>query len=449
MKHQRSTRTKTLATLAASSIAAIGLAGCSSGQEETGEIDTEAPVTLTVQQQTSQEALFGAIAEQFEAEYPNVTVELETVSQEQKTGSNLAVLGSADPPDVGMIPLNSEVYTQLLLADALAPLDDIWDEADLDNRYGETVADYLTSTGAPYAGVFAQTIYNVVWYNPQLFEQAGITAPADHRIESVDQLLEFADKLQAIGVSPLQMAGGSGYHASWMVDALLPTSASEEQMANYLSAHDPEVEITAEYTDPEFVQVLETLARFNEEGLYQNGFLGQDAPTALAPFLGGQAGMSLGGNFNTADFEGANLDWEPGWLVLPPVDGGTPTVQTQYFGDAIGVPAQSDQVAWAKEFVKFALSDEIQGTVIIDNGLVPAVNSLPAEAMEGLPPLVQELLDDAAANGSQPGWTSTVPGGFGQQFIDPLIQQMYSNQLTPEEVAQQQQDHLLEYREQQ
>ena len=44
------------------------------------------------------------------------------------------------------------------------------------------------------------------------------------------------------------------------------------------------------------------------------------------------------------------------------------------------------------------------------------------------------------------GWTSEVPGSVSQAVINPLIQQMLGGSLTPAEVAQKQQDRILEVR---
>lgn len=432
-------------TLAVGAAASLVLAGCAPAEQE----PTDEPVTLTVQQQAGedQERLFAFLKEEFEALYPNVTVEIQFVSAEQKNTSNIAVLGSANPPDVGIVPLNSEAYTQLLNANALAPLDDLWETSQLQERYGDAVADALTATGSPYAVAYLSVIYNVVWFNPDLFVQAGIDVPADRRIASVDDLVDMAEKLRAIGVGPLQIGGTSGYQPSWMIDAMLPTAVPAEDVTNFLSSYDPATDITANFTDPGFVTVLETLKEMADKGVFQDGFLGQDAATSLAPFLQGQAGMALGGNFTQFDFESNELGFTPDWMLLPPVDGGTQVVQTLYFGDALGIPAKSDNIEWAKRFLEFLMSDDIMERGIIgEMGNLPPVNSLPAEAYDALSEATKQLLQDGAEFGSQPGWTATVPGGYGQQHIEPLLQRMFAGELTPAEVAESQQQRLIDYR---
>lgn len=409
----------------------------------------EAPVTLTVQTQTGESniKLFSILTEEFEKLYPNVTVRLQTISQDQKVGANLAVLASNNPPDVGMIPINSQVYTQLVNNNALLPLSDVWEASDLKRRYGETVANSLIVKDVPYTVVTSQAIYDIVWYNPALFEKAGIPAPENHRIKSMDDLVDIASKLKAAGFGPLQIGGGSGYQASWFVDALLPTSATAVQMQNYLQTQDPEVQVVARYDDAAFLDVLMALNKLNGAGVFQAGFLGQKAPDAFAPFLAGTAGMAIGGDWDLVQFGQSNLNFEPDWALLPPISADRKVVQTLYFGDALGIPAAAKNPDWAKKFLQFVVSDEIQELANVRGvGILPSVNSLPAEAIASLNPITQELLADITANGSAPGWTGTIPGGVGQQFLDPLIQEMYSGGLTPADIAAQQQQRLEEFR---
>lgn len=427
---------------------AIGAAtaGCSSGAAgSSGQLGTS-PVTITVQDQTSQETLFQQIANTFHAKYPNVSVQLETISQQQKTGSNLAVLGSNNPPDVGMIPIGSSVYTELIAANALVSLSGVFAADDLESRYGQAVADSLKVNGIPYTTPYSAVLYNVVWLNPNALKAAGLALPTDHRFQSVSQFIDYAKKLEAKGYGGFLLGGNSGFEASWMLDALLPSSATKEQMANYLTNYASNIPLSANYTDPAFVNVLTTLDQFNKAGIYQDGFLGQDALTALAPFLQGKAGMALGGNFTTSEFAKQPMSFTPDFAILPPVDNAVgSTALNSYLGDAIGIPAKASHIAWAKKFVEFVMSDDVQKGIIIDKqGLLPSVTSLSAENLTALPQLTQELLTETGKPNA--GWTSTVPGAFGQSFLDPLIQQMYAGKLTPEQVARKMQENAVTYR---
>ncbi|SED96171.1 ABC transporter substrate-binding protein [Ruania alba] len=443
---QRDTTRRLALTLG--SALALALASCSSNaasESDPDSLSTDEPITLTVQQQPAGEGMMAHIATAFEEANPNVTVELVTVSVEQKTGSNLATLASNSPPDVGLIPINSEVYTQLIRAEALADLTPVWESADLDSRFGQS-GESLKTDGVPYVATYTSVGYNIVYYNPDLFAEVGIEAPQNHRFDSIDQLVEAADELRAAGYGPLQIGGSSGNRLSWMIDAFLPTVTTEEEMANYLGNYNPDVEVTAEYASAPFVDVIETIDGLGAAGVFQDGFLGQDSPIAEGPFIQGLAGMVLGATASVANFTDA--EFTPEWALLPPMDGGSPTQMSMYFGDALGVPENAPNRAWAMEFIEFVLSDQMQEEAVVGVGAsLPSVNSLPDDALAQLPEISQQFLADIRDNGGQPGWTATVPGGFGQQFIDPLVQDMLAGELSPAEVAQTQQDHLLETRE--
>ncbi|MEV5486109.1 MULTISPECIES: ABC transporter substrate-binding protein [Streptomyces] len=400
-----------------------------------------------MQQQTSDESMFAYIGEKFEKKYPNVEVKFQTVNQKQKVGSNLAVIGSSVPPDVAMIPLNSEVYTQLTNDHMLVPISDVWDEARLKDRYSAPVAASMQTDDGPTTVVYSQLIYNVLWINPILFQRAGVKIPTDHRIKSVDDLIRMAKTFRKAHIAPLQVGGGSEFEASWMLDAFLPTVATKDQMANLLTNHNTKVDVTTPYDKGPFVDAVKAVEKLGKGRVFQDGYLAQDAATALAPFVAGDAAMALYGNFAVPEFQkNKKMDFTPDWLLLPPAGHQSKVVQTQYFGDGLGIPAKSDDIAWAKEFVKFAMSDEMQKDAVVGVGkLLPSVTSLPADQLH-VDAWSKSLLADIAANGSAPGWTSVVPGGFGQQFVDPLIQQMLKGDLTPEEVVEKQQDKLTDFR---
>ncbi|WP_328834861.1 ABC transporter substrate-binding protein [Streptomyces europaeiscabiei] len=438
---------RALTALSAVAVLTSSAAACSSSGSEGSDTTGSAPVTLTVQQQTGQETLFGYFAKAFHKAHPNVTVKLQTISQEQKAGSNLTVLGSANAPDVGFVPVGSSPYTALTSRGGLTDLSDVWSSGDLAKRYGSGVSGSLKVGGKPYVVAFSQAIYNVVWYNPAAFAKAGVTVPTDHRFATPEDLIAAAKKLKSAGYAPLQLGGASGYQASWMVDALLPTSASPAQLENYLASYNSKTAVTAKYTDPAFTKVLSTLENYRKSGVYQDGFLGQKYQDAETPFLAGKAGMFLGGNFTAADFVPAKTSVKPDWLLLPPVNAGTKTTQTGYYGDALGIPVRAQHKAWAKKFLEFVMSEKAQSEGVVGTAnLLPGVKDLPASAFTKLDANSRSILADIAKNGSAAGWTSVVPNALAQTFIDPKIQAMYSGSLSPSALAQQQQDELLSFR---
>ncbi len=426
------------ATLAAGSLLLAGCSGTDSGETSSSEI--------TVQVPTGNDAVYNSFIKVFEEQHPGITVTLQTVSQTAKTGSNLQVLTSNNAPDVAVVPTNTQVYTKLIAGDQLVPLDDVWENADLANRYDGNLVSALTTGGTPYVVSTVSTIYNVVYYNKPMFEEAGITVPDDHRIGSVDDLVEIANKLKAIGKQGLSVGAADNYQSSWMVDAFLPTAATEDQLSNYLTSwENADTPVTANYTDEPFVDSLKQLQTLGQRGVFQSGFLGQTVAQAESNFAQGQSGMLLDGSYSAANLEKAGINFEYDFLLLPPVDPSAKTQVTLYNGDAAAIPVRAKNPEGAKLFLESMMSADAQSALPSLDQL-PAVNDVDESNFSDLPQVAQDLLADQAANGGQPGWTSVVPGGLGQQLVDPLIQEMLNGTGSPEDIAQAVQAKLKEFR---
>jgi ABC-type glycerol-3-phosphate transport system substrate-binding protein len=274
--------------------------------------------------------------------------------------------------------------------------------------------------------------YSIAYYNNELFQKAGITVPPDHRITSADQLYAMTAALKRIGKQGVGLGGKSGYAASWMLDALLPTSASHEQLGNYLTSWQSAVPETAGYTDPAFTGAVAQLQAYHRNGIYQPGFLAADTPAVEAQFQKGDLGLMIDGSWMAPAFRKSMKD--VGWLLLPPV-GPNKTQMTAFAGDGLGIPAGARHQAEAKRFLEFFMSEQNLAESVVKAGGNLAPVTMPDSAYVALDPMVREMLADVKANGVQSGWTSTVPGALGQAFFDPLIQGMYAGQGSPADIC--------------
>lgn len=448
-------------------ITAMVLSGCaaatdnssdssSSGGSDTSE-PTDEPVTVSVQYEVPEDGpdarAWRAVADAFEEMYPNVTVELQGITNEAKGGPNLQVLTSSEAPDIGLIPLNSNVYTQMVRANELEPLNDIFEEDNFPERLGPASDALLQADGNYYAGPNTVAYYNVVWTNPDALAEAGVTIPEDRIFESPEALIEAGNKCNAAGYEGMAFGGSTNYMAGWMFDAGLPTAVSADDFKNYLSSWKPNVEVTADYTDPSVGEAIAVIGRYAKEGLFQSGFLGQDGAAAEALFTSGGSCMMLGGSWmpggTFADAtESGEMTFEADFALLPPVsDAGAPSRLTPYYGNAYGVPKSAENPEWGKKLLQYYLSDEGQRLGAVDvGGFLPAVTTVSVEDVEGFPTLVKDIVDYVAANGSNSGWTSEVPGAFGQIHLNPLLQQLQEDRITVEEIGDLQQRELEKVR---
>ncbi|WP_062467430.1 ABC transporter substrate-binding protein [Demequina maris] len=443
-------RSITSSISAVGAVAAIGLAltGCSATADGSENSTSGGPSsgTLRVQVQAGAEANVDGFLTVFKELYPDVSVETLPVSQTAKTGSNLQVLTSNDAPDVAVVPTNTQVFSQLTGAGELLPLDEVWAAASLDARYGEALASALKTGGTPYVVSYDSTIYNVVYYHKAIFADLGIAEPQNHRIASLDELESIVAALKQGGKQGLAIGPADNYQASWMLDAILPTSSTPDELQNYLSSWQTDVAPTVSYTDPAFIDALDQIKAIGDAGVFQDGYLGQDVAQAQALFVTGEAGMLLNGSYSAQQLVNDGMtDDEFGWAMLPPVDSGPATQLTLYNGDAFAIPARAKNPEMAQKFLEVVMSVEGQ-TTLIANGALPSVNDIPKDSFAELLPQVREMLADVTENGGQPGWTSTVPGGLGQQLVDPLIQEMFNGNESPESIGTAVQEMLTKVR---
>lgn len=425
--------------LATTAVVAVACGG--SGASGTGG------KTLTVQEQTATGTQIGCYIKLFKKQNPGITVTTTSVSQTAKTGSNLEVLTSASPPDLGMIPSNTQVYSQMVAAHDLVALNSVWAKGKLDAAYGANEAASLKSNGVPYVVSIDDTFYNVLYYDIPLFARLHITPPASHRLTSLSELAAIVKKLHGAGYQGIAIGGASGYQASWMLDSYLNTATTPAQYANLLASWQSSVPVKLSYTQSPFVTALQAIQTMGKDGDFESGYLGiSQVPQDEALFVQGKAGMLLDGDYTVAVLKADGIKFSYGWMLLPPVPGSTEQNKLSlYTGDTYGIPVNAPDKPLAEKFLETVMSPQGQ-MCNLSTGSLPGVNTMPGSDYASLGPIVQQELADAKANGAQIGWTSGVPGGLGQQFTDPLVQSMLNGQLTPQQIAAKVQAELATFR---
>ena len=437
--HRRGRRRLRL-QLASISIASLSLAlaacGGSGGGSGSGSGSESANSTLTVQAQTLQIPTFQAVADAFEAQHAGVTVDVQTLTDDQKNTTNAQILASDNPPDVGIVPINATPYTQLSKAKQLLPLDDVWQAADLQKRYGPA-ADSLKSGGTPYLAQFDSVLYNIIYYNKDAFAKAGVTAPKNHQLASDADLYSAVTKLKGAGYDGLAIGGGTsnGYKYGWLLDAQLAANADPAALENLNTSWQPGATQTVRYTDPAFTSSLQQLQDWQDNKVFPTGHVASTDEQSLADFVAGKTGMYISHNLAVGDLEKAKPKFDYDWLLMPSATPGKGTLPTTYSGNTFAVPKNSDSPDLAKQFIEFYLTDEMQAKQAELAGQLPAVNTVTTDKLSSLPPLVQDVVAFAGKNGTGAGWTSVTPGPLGQAFIGPELQKQLNGEQTVAETA--------------
>jgi raffinose/stachyose/melibiose transport system substrate-binding protein len=383
------------------------LTGCSGGDKG------DEKITLTVQALTEWAPMMDVLKPKFEEKYPNITVESQLPAHTNQVVAAQVIAGN-NPPDIAWASANTDVYANSLAAGVLLPLDDVWEKANLDARYGpSTAASLKAADGKPYVVALHGVLYALVYYNKALFAEIGLPEPEDHRIPDQETLYSMIDTIRAANYQPLAVVGNGPGMFGHMVDQLLQNAASEDQMANYLTNFQPEVEVTANYTDAPFVDTLAQIKEWGDRGLFQDGYTSQDPQTAEALFIQGKAAMMLGGSWNADNITNAGMDFD--WVLLPPINPDAKMKVASFKAEAVAIPKNAKHPEEAKLFLEFLMTDEMQRDAVAATGTaLPAVITVDPSTLDNLNPTVQSILSDVSVNDAPVGWTSAAPGSFAQ-----------------------------------
>jgi raffinose/stachyose/melibiose transport system substrate-binding protein len=290
--------------LIASLLAACGGNGddqAEGGTETKPEGQTEEKVTLKMFQFKVEIAEdLAEMEKEFEAEYPNIDLVIETVGGGADYGAALkAKFASGEEPDV----FNNGGFVEAAL----------WQDklADLTNEpWAANVVPLgklpMTIDGKLYGMPVNLEGYGFI-YNKDLFTQAGIT----EKPTNLAELQAAAEKLKAAGITPFS----AGYAEWWVIG---------QHLLNLGFAHQPDPDAfieglnagTEKFAGNPTFQDFKNL--FDTEIKYANDNpLTTDYNTQVTLFASGQAAMMQQGNWTENMIYEINPDMNMGFLAIP------------------------------------------------------------------------------------------------------------------------------------
>jgi len=415
-------RTKRLGALvAASTVAVLGIAGCTAPSGGDGD-----GVTITWWHNATsdpQQGIWEDVAAEFEEANPGVTVEVTGYQNEDLQRTLIPnALQSGDAPDVFMVWPGGEVRAQAE-AGYLKDLTEV--AAEEIEAFGGVVKPWEVD-GKQYGLPFSFGITGI-WYNTELFEQAGIEGTP----ETLPELLDAVEALKAIDVAPIAVGAGDLWPAGhwWYQFAINACSTETLQTAI------PELD----FSDPCWVEAGELLEDWIATEPFQEGFLAttaqQGADSSAGLVANGNAAMEFMGHWNAGQIGGLTPDGEVpewlGWFPFPSVPGtaGDPTV-TMGGGDGFGIHADAPEEP--VELLRYIMSPEVQTRYAETGAGIPTH----PEAAGGIEDPNLALIAEGLANSSFVQlW---VDSALGPAFGNPLNQavvNIFAGTGTPEDVV--------------
>lgn len=349
-------------------LCAAAIYGCAANEAETGTKPTEtatpaetakpaATATPTVVdkpvainfftadgQLISKQVTEEYIAE-FEAQHPNIKVNLETVPQSQVEEKMRILISTDDVPDVYQLQKAGGVTAQLLENGYVYDLNQLEAAKNLSDK----IKAELSVDGKLVDYPLSISVLGFL-YNKKMFADIGFAEPP----KTWEELMEAGEKLKAqkkaLLVYPGKWATGPAVNFHWTFNnyALQNPEFNKAYIAG-----------TIDWTVPEYRALLEEgFAKFNELNEYVLvGSFTNEVEQARQAFVQGQAAMFMGGSWDGGATDALKPDFEWGFMNLPysPADVNSTAVVP---GAGYAINAKSDQLEAAKTFLEYLFSKE-------------------------------------------------------------------------------------------
>ena len=189
-------------------------------------------------------------------------------------------MASGSPPDMLTWWSGATFRDDLVATGQIAVLDDVWDELLKSGDYTSESAEPFKVEGHYYAVPLHFNRW-VLFYNPELFAKAGITAEP----KTWDELIATADKLKAAGITPFVTTTQDGWRGFiWFEELMIRTDPKA-----YLGLFDG----TTSYDGPEVRKVFEIWSDMFAKGYFSDPRSNQE----VQDFAAGKGAMDLMGEW--------------------------------------------------------------------------------------------------------------------------------------------------------
>lgn len=273
-----------------------------------------------------------------------------------------AAVAAGEAPDIASIDL---IYTPAFAsAGQLVDLTDLVDQLDYVDDLSPAHMTLGEFEGRNYAVPFAAEGSFII-YNVDLFIEAGLDP--ENPPTTWDELLEAARAISALGddIYGYYFAGSCAGCNAFTYLPFIWASEGDVLSADYTEATLIE--------DPLVREALELYKTMWEEGLIPEGASIDSGENFVNAFASGTIGMAGTGAFGIDNYKTNHPDLNFDVTFIPGKEGGAASFGG---GDNIGIPAGSEYVEEAWEFIAWALSEEVQLEIYAANNQLPVRLSL-------------------------------------------------------------------------
>ncbi|MFD2682371.1 extracellular solute-binding protein [Bacillus seohaeanensis] len=429
-------RKKAITTFFAIFSSLLLITGCSGSDEEasgSGDGKTIEFMHLWPEGSSKQHnEIVSDIIEDFESQHPDVTVDLEVLSNEQYKDKLKVLSTSNELPDVGMTWAAGflEPYVD---GDKFAPLDDLL-EGDLKDSFVSGTSEAYAIDGSTY-GLPLELNIATVFYNKEIFEKYDLEAPKTYK-----EFQEVVKTLSDNGVAPIALGNKDRWTGSLWYMYLADRIGGGDVLTNAINR-------SGSFEDPALVSAAEEVQNLVDMDAFVKGFNGLSDEEAKSMFMNEQAAMYLIAtwdlpNYTTNEDVPQEFRDSVGYFNFPTVDG-KGDMNSFVGGPGVGlfVAENSDVKEEAKEFASFFVQQWGEKSVT-EAGVIPATK-VDAKTLD-LPQMYVDVLEDLN-NASNITLFADVQmsADVAQVHLD-MIQSLFGKEVSPKDFAKEHEKALSE-----
>lgn len=395
---------------AAVSILAVGaltLSGCTGDTNGGGDGDGSTTMTLWHNSTTGPGVEFWekTVAD-FEADNEGVTIEIQSIQNEDLDGKLQTALNSGDAPDI-FLQRGGGKMAAMVKAGQLKDLTD-----SIAGGAKNEIPDAAYSASSLDDKIYAMPVAVLpggLFYSQDLFDQAGIT----ENPTTLDDLEAATESLKAAGIDPIALGAKDAWPAAHWYYWLALRECSSDTLATAAAEMD--------FSDDCWVRAGEDLQAFAETEPFNAGFLTtpaqQGAGSSAGLIANHKAAMELMGAWNPGVIGSLTPDQKPladlSWFPFPEVDGGDGEPGSM-MGGVDGYSCSVDAPDACVDFLNYLGTSAVQ-TEYYKAFNAPPVNTVAQEAVTE--PYLQDIL---AAYNDAPYATQWLDTVYGQNVGNAL-----------------------------
>lgn len=247
-----------------------------------------------------------AMVKVFNAKYPDITFVNAAVAGGAGTNAKAVLatrLAANDPPDSWQAHAGQETIANYVAAGQVAPLDDLFASTGLNTVLPKTLLPLISKDGHPYSVPVNIHRSNVLWYNPKVLADAGVTANPKTDFKTWDDFFAVCDVIKAAGKTCLSLGapwtaihlfenvmigtiGADKWNGLWTTPPTTDWAGADvtQGLANFakaLSYTNADASTLSDW-QPASKMVSDGDAAFNIMGDWAYGYFANPAPNGLA-----------------------------------------------------------------------------------------------------------------------------------------------------------------------